>query len=673
MSDAAGTLGVFDRIVPSARLAGLGAPGLLLLAEKPPPAPGPQRMDVAAFVGVAPRGPCHVPERDPSRPEGWALCDPARPHRRSVAVAVESFDAYRRIFGGFEGPGLLPRAVAAFFEQGGRRAHVVRIVAPRAQPATEGRAKAAVSGVFTAPILLRARDQGRWGNALTADLRLSRTPLRFAWAEGAMRLDRPGDAPVGSLLLLHFAGGARGFAFLAELTPRRDPAAPSISWQARLDPPPPIAPLAADAITAALTLRDGAGREERLAGLGLDPAHPRWLASVLCEESALAWPDHGWAGERLWPLGPEVELLRAAHPPFAGGEDFYAEITAEHFFDAAWSPAEDAPGEGVAALAQVPDATQLVLPDLYLPSAWSAPAPEPAPRTDAGNAIFADCVRADPPPPQAAATPPSALTRLILDPRRGEDLATIGTLQARLVAFAEVARLVALIDVPPGLTRGQAERWRAGFDTAWCAAYHPWLRAARGGLAAGPAPLPPSAVAAGLIARKEILSGLQAGPANEIAAGIVDLAEPVGAALADAFHPQGIDCFRRDPDGIRLLGARTLSRDPPWRQLSVRRLMLMLRRTLLAEMQWAVFEPNGPKLARDLRHAIEGLLRRLFRAGAFAGATEEEAFFVRIRQERGLAERGEILAEIGVAPAEPLEFLLLRLRRAGDGTLGLEG
>jgi phage tail sheath protein FI len=101
-------------------------------------------------------------------------------------------------------------------------------------------------------------------------------------------------------------------------------------------------------------------------------------------------------------------------------------------------------------------------------------------------------------------------------------------------------------------------------------------------------------------------------------------------------------------------------------------LMLMLRRTLLLETQWAVFEPNGPALWRDLQHAIEALLRRLFQVGVFAGRTEGESFFVRVNNETWRQDRGELLIEIGVAPAEPLEFILVRLRRDGDGTLNLE-
>ena len=137
-------------------------------------------------------------------------------------------------------------------------------------------------------------------------------------------------------------------------------------------------------------------------------------------------------------------------------------------------------------------------------------------------------------------------------------------------------------------------------------------------------------------------------------------------------HPINVNCFVREPQGIALVAARTLSRDSDWRQLSVRRLMLMLRRTLFIQMQWAVFEPNGPRLWRDMQHAVESLLRTLFRAGAFAGRTEAESFFVHLRTERVPLDRGELLVEIGVAPAEPLEFILVRLRRDGDGTLNLE-
>src|SRR5689334_14464505 len=82
----------------------LGAPGIYRAPAAPIRALTDVRMDVCAFAGVAPRGPEHTP------------------------VAVESWAAYTRLFGGFDGPGRLPYAVASFFENGGDRAYIVRIV-----------------------------------------------------------------------------------------------------------------------------------------------------------------------------------------------------------------------------------------------------------------------------------------------------------------------------------------------------------------------------------------------------------------------------------------------------------------------------------------------------------------------------------------------------------------
>lgn len=667
-------LGVFDRVIASTRLP-LGAPGLYLLRERPAPRLGSQRLDVAVFVGVAPRGPAYVPIVTPGGPDGWELADPAWPRARSTAVPVASFDEYVRHFGGYEGPGLLPGAVAAFFAQGGLRAYVVRVVAPQPDPFA-GCARGIVGGVFTRGIEFLARNQGPWGDAVRMDLALQRTPLRFVeQPDGTLLFDQAGDVAPGTLLALTSAGGMRKLSFVARLAPAPDAEAPIGRWRAELDPVPAATPLTVDAVTVRITIRDGAGAEERYEGLGLDPAHPRFLASELCAQSTLVWPAFAWAQDRLWPASLDIERLRAEDARLAGGDGFWASIRPDHFFDPLWSPAEDRPGAGIAAAAGLADATQLVVPDLYLPAdAAAAPGRRTPAAPDAG-AVFADCVPTGPEPQEPDPIPASALAGLVRDPRLGTDRAEITRLQGQVVAFCEAsAALIALLDVPPGLTRSQIERWRADFDSSWCAAYHPWLRAGQPlpNDETALRPVPPSAVAAGIIARRELAWGVQAGPANEIAASIVAMAEPMPHDLLDAFHPQGLNCFRQDSDGIRLIGGRTLARDPQWRQLSVRRLILMLRRTLLREMQWAVFEPNTVRLANDLRHAIEGLLRRLFRAGAFVGGREQDAFFARTLQGRQLSDQGQIIVEIGVAPVEPLEFLIIRLRRDDDGTLTVE-
>jgi len=232
-----------------------------------------------------------------------------------------------------------------------------------------------------------------------------------------------------------------------------------------------------------------------------------------------------------------------------------------------------------------------------------------------------------------------------------------------------------LLDVPTGLHHRQILAWRSCFASDHAAAYHPWLRMARPGHAYRTVLLPPSAAAAGIAARREQLFGVPFGPANELAGGVVDVAERVSPARHDELHPNGVNVFLRERDGIRLSAARTLARDPAYRQLSVRRLMTMLRRALERQVAWAVFEPNDESLRATIRHALEAYLRQLYAANAFTGATEREAFFVRCDEELNpdpVIDAGMLVAEVGVAPAEPLEFLVLRIARDGDGALLVE-
>ncbi len=102
----------------------------------------------------------------------------------------------------------------------------------------------------------------------------------------------------------------------------------------------------------------------------------------------------------------------------------------------------------------------------------------------------------------------------------------------------------------------------------------------------------------------------------------------------------------------------------------------MIERTLERQMQWLVFEPNKAALRADVAIEIERFLRTLYRGNAFTGATEAEAFFVRCDDTlnpQQVVDAGRLIAEIGIAPAEPIEFIVLRLSHDGDGTLRVEG
>lgn len=671
------TMPALDRIA-------LGAPGVYTQASEPIRRLTGVRLDACAFVGVAPRGPSRVPRVDqsPQRSDDWRMCDPSRERLRSVAVRVESFDAYRRLYGAFEGPGLLPYAVASYFEQGAREAWVVRIVHDHADAALDagGVARGALTGVVSAvlapPLLLHARNEGSWGNGLRATLRwrtraLLATPLPPSTS--ALQLGGGQRLALGTLLRLRLADGSHELRYVVDVTPTGDPLLPRRWLRAELESATPDTIVGIEIVEADLEVHDAQGATEQFTGLGLHVDHPRWLASVLCRESQLLWPDFAWAGDRLTPAAPLLLSLSHASEAFSGGEDRWQGIVHEDFFETNWDPLADEPASGLQAVVGIDAITQMLLPDLYQPQ----PLPPQADVSDPSLAgpAFATCVDV----PAAAPTPAnqSDLPGLALDPLDGTDLARIVELMQQVQTFVDTTRdHIALLDAPPGLKPQQVAAFRSHFDSAYCGLYHPWLVVARNDdTRDGLIKVPPSAAAAGILAATELAFGVPHGPANRIALGAVKTLVRVGPAEHDTLHPLGVNVFLQEPLGVRLTAARTLSHDPAWRQLSVRRLVLLLRRTLLQQMQWAAFEPHTPALRRQIVHMVTALLRRLFRLGAFTGADESEAFFVQCDDSLNPPQRidnGQLLAHIGIAPAEPLEFIVLQFARGGDGTLTLE-
>lgn len=650
----------------------LGAPGVYRVSEPPPWAPPGVRMDVCAFAGVAPRGPAREAYVGGRWRDDVPTVEPERPVRRSVAVPVESWTDYLRLYGGFEVPAaLLPGAVAAFFDNGGRRAYIVRIVHDYGDRAVDmdARAHGRLRGLVgpAGDVTLVARNEGSWGDGLRATLSYAIRPLPLAGAGPVARV-RPTDDVVPGALVRVTAGGVRSLHRvddIVDLPDRRE------GRRLELTPPVVVGPgTLLEVVEADLRLDDGDGRTERHAALGLAPVHPRFIATVLCRDSQLALPHHDWADAALHPAGPELDPVRSG--PFTGGVDRWQDIVPDDFFHTG-AALVDVPRDGMECLAEAPEVALVVAPDLYAPVAAppAGPVADPAP----DGAVFADCVpRGQAARPTRATVPLRGLAR---DPRSAAHLAEITSLQRRLVEeVAEPMGAVALLDVPPGLPDEAILRWRRSLRSGFAAAYHPWLLAAGG----GPRPIPrrvtPSAVAAGVIARREAEHGITWGPANELAVGIADVTDRVSFARHDALHQEGVNVLLRERDGVRLTAARTLSTDAAYRQLSVRRLVTMIVRTLDDECEWTVFEPNTPALRADVRTFLERFMRDLYRRGAFRGATPAAAYQVRCDDElnpRQVQEAGRLVAEIRIDPAEPVEFLVLRIVRDGDGTLRLDG
>ena len=223
----------------------------------------------------------------------------------------------------------------------------------------------------------------------------------------------------------------------------------------------------------------------------------------------------------------------------------------------------------------------------------------------------------------------------------------------------------ALLDAPRGgpgqdaaLVRHREQLVAGVPDASLGALYSPWIR-----VAGSQEFIPPCGHIAGLFARMEQGYGLSKAPANEILEGVVELEQQL-LQIAE-LNAQGINCLRALPArGIRVMGTRTLAREEAWRYISVRRLFIFLRRRLVRELAWVAFEPNDWRLWLRLHREVGDLLEALFRQGTLKGDVPEDAFYVKCDMENNppeLREKGELVLELGLAPATPREFLVLQL------------
>ena len=263
----------------------------------------------------------------------------------------------------------------------------------------------------------------------------------------------------------------------------------------------------------------------------------------------------------------------------------------------------------------------------------------------------------------------SAYQRGLLD---GE---AVRTVQLAMISHCEqMGDRVAVLDTPPGLSAQQVRAWRmdeAGYDSNYASLYYPWISvfdpaSGRNRL------VPPSGHVAGVWARSDSERGVHKAPANEVIRGAVDLELSLSKGEQDLLNPVGVNCVRSFPGrGIRIWGARTLSSDPAWRYLNVRRLFNFLEESILMGTQWVVFEPNDDRLWASIRRNIGAFLYEQWRAGALFGRTAEQAYYIKCDEENNPPESidlGQVVCEIGVAPVKPAEFVVFRLSQFSDST-----
>jgi phage tail sheath protein FI len=223
---------------------------------------------------------------------------------------------------------------------------------------------------------------------------------------------------------------------------------------------------------------------------------------------------------------------------------------------------------------------------------------------------------------------------------------------------------VAVLDSRRALSIRDVQAQRAGMDSTHAAFYYPWVTV-MDPISGARLDLPPSGFVAGIYARNDVERAVWKAPANEVVVGALGFERPINTAQQEILNPLGINCLRSfEGRGHRVWGARTVSSDPEWKYLNVRRYFAYLERSIDRGTQWAVFEPNGERLWANVRRTISDFLLNEFQMGALLGDKPEAAYFVkcdRSTMTQNDLDNGRLVCQIGVAVVKPAEFVIFRI------------
>jgi hypothetical protein len=555
---------------------------------------------IAGFVGLAQKGPLDEP------------------------VVVRSLAEFHHVYGTLSGTYLEP-AVAGFFDNGGDTCYVVR-VAHRAKkgavPGPEHAARAGwtVSDGWNKPTLrIEALNEGRWGNNIWARLetRIAASTLLTLDADvgsGEARLNSTRGFERGALVRIRSQVAARGaaptvvedFVVLHEVDDRmvRWGAETPLNRAYKAAGPTFVEVIEFDLFCA---LRD---RRESFRALQLSPLSRMYAPRVVNADSQLI---------EITDLGSRSPLpnnLPVSGPPtrLDGGRDGIEALTIDDLIGYDTGPEERA---GLQALGAVEEVAILSVPDAML--SYLRPGPQAA-----------------------------------IDVQRVQDAMTD--------LCERTQDRFAILDGPPTRDIVELRKWRARVSTSYAALYYPWVVYDYAG---NSLLVPPSGHVAGVYARAEKEHGVHKAPANELLRGVSAVAIDLREDDLGLLNHDSINAIRVLPGrGVRIWSARTLSDDPNWRYVNVRRLFIMLRRALEIGTQWAVFESNDPRTWEALSRQIGTFLEQLWGRGAFAGRTAGDSFYVVCDGTINTPERvdvGQLTMEIGIAPTLPAEYLILHV------------
>ncbi|MCP5013280.1 MAG: phage tail sheath family protein [Aestuariibacter sp.] len=223
----------------------------------------------------------------------------------------------------------------------------------------------------------------------------------------------------------------------------------------------------------------------------------------------------------------------------------------------------------------------------------------------------------------------------------------------------------AILDTPKEASRETVLEQKDALNSSFGALYHPWLT-----IADYTDPVPPCGHIAGIYARSDQRVGVHKAPGNEVVNGVLALATELSKTDQTVLFANNVNFLRPITGrGIHVWGVRTLSDDPTWQYINVRRLLITVGRWLEQFMMRLSFEPNDIYLWTRIVREVTAYLTKVYQRGALKGPSPEYAFYVKCDSETNppaVRDTGQVVTNIGLAAAVPGEFIDVRV--VGDSS-----
>lgn len=213
--------------------------------------------------------------------------------------------------------------------------------------------------------------------------------------------------------------------------------------------------------------------------------------------------------------------------------------------------------------------------------------------------------------------------------------------------------------------------------TSYAALYSPWLlvddpaSAVPGSVRS----LPPGGAVIAKYMTTDAARGVQKPPAGlgTSLSGVLGTEFNFTSTDLDTLNAAGVNVVRNVPGaGYCVMGARTLKSGFPDRYVSVRRTLMYLRKALVEQTRFAIFEPNTPDLWDTISAVVTQFLTGIMQLGMLAGSTTEDSFFVQCDEDNNppaAVGAGEVHITVGVALSSPAEFIIIKIGQyAGSST-----